>query len=163
MSERPHPTRSTPLLEQGRGSPVNPPSRFERIVWEPETEYEPEQGAVETVFFDDPTRQILSTNDSPDVPFKTSVNPYRGCEHGCSYCFARPTHEYLGYSAGLDFETRIMVKPSSGRACAVSGSTTRRPRCRRLRSENRRAISCPFSEGKWRRIHPPTSFGKDGG
>jgi len=110
MSERPHPTRSTPQLEQGRGSPINPPSRFERIVWEPDPEFAPEEGAVETVFFDDPTRQILSTNDSPDVPFKTSVNPYRGCEHGCSYCFARPTHEYLGYSAGLDFETRIMVK-----------------------------------------------------
>lgn len=110
MSERPHPTRSTPQLEQGRGSPINPPSRFERIVWEPDPECPPEEGAAETVFFDDPTRQILSTNDSPDVPFKTSVNPYRGCEHGCSYCFARPTHEYLGYSAGLDFETRIMVK-----------------------------------------------------
>ena len=110
MSERPHPTRSTPQLEQGRGSPINPPSRFERIVWEPDPEFAPDDGAVETVFFDDPTRQILSTNDSPDVPFKTSVNPYRGCEHGCSYCFARPTHEYLGYSAGLDFETRIMVK-----------------------------------------------------
>src|SRR6185369_9340432 len=53
---------------------------------------------------------IIARNHSPDVGFETSVNPYRGCEHGCIYCFARPTHEYLGFSSGLDFETKIMVK-----------------------------------------------------
>jgi DNA repair photolyase len=62
------------------------------------------------VFLRDRTKTIIARNDSPDVGFDASVNPYRGCEHGCIYCFARPTHEYLGFSAGLDFETRIMVK-----------------------------------------------------
>src|SRR5258706_5419580 len=60
--------------------------------------------------YEDHTRQILASNDSPDLGFTYSVNPYRGCEHGCSYCYARPTHEYLGFSAGLDFETKILVK-----------------------------------------------------
>ena len=59
---------------------------------------------------DDASRTIFATNSSPDIPFTHSINPYRGCEHGCSYCYARPTHEYLGFNAGLDFETKIMVK-----------------------------------------------------
>jgi DNA repair photolyase len=63
-----------------------------------------------TQFFRDKTRSIITTNDSPDVGFSTSINPYRGCEHGCAYCYARPYHEYLGLSAGVDFETKIMVK-----------------------------------------------------
>jgi DNA repair photolyase len=62
------------------------------------------------VFLRDGTRTIIARNDSPDVGFGASINPYRGCEHGCVYCYARPTHEYLGFSAGLDFETKIMVK-----------------------------------------------------
>ncbi len=66
--------------------------------------------APRTQFFEDASRSILSENDSPDLPFDVSVNPYRGCEHGCVYCYARPTHEYLGLSAGLDFETKILVK-----------------------------------------------------
>jgi DNA repair photolyase len=63
-----------------------------------------------TVYLDDRSRSVISENDSPDIPFRYSLNPYRGCLHGCSYCYARPTHEYLGLSAGLDFETRIFVK-----------------------------------------------------
>ncbi|MFN2428166.1 MAG: radical SAM protein, partial [Candidatus Binatia bacterium] len=58
----------------------------------------------------DSSRSIVATNDSPDVPFSSSINPYRGCEHGCIYCFARPSHAYLGLSPGLDFETRIFAK-----------------------------------------------------
>ena len=58
-------------------------------------------------------RSILTRNESPDVAFDRSINPYRGCEHGCIYCFARPTHGYLGLSAGLDFETRIVAKPEA--------------------------------------------------
>jgi DNA repair photolyase len=63
-----------------------------------------------TQFLRDHSQSVISYNDSPDLPFRASINPYRGCEHGCSYCYARNTHEYLGFSAGLDFETRIMVK-----------------------------------------------------
>jgi DNA repair photolyase len=92
---------------RGRGAATNPTNRFERIAIELE---EPGPEAVQTVFLRDTTRGILARNDSPDVGFEVSVNPYRGCEHGCIYCFARPFHEYLGFSAGLDFETRILVK-----------------------------------------------------
>jgi DNA repair photolyase len=66
-----------------------------------------------TQYFRDGTQTIISRNNSPDVGFETSVNPYRGCEHGCIYCYARPTHEYLGFSAGLDFESKIMVKTNA--------------------------------------------------
>src|SRR6267143_1191142 len=66
-----------------------------------------------TQFFRDGTKTIITRNNSPDVGFETSVNPYRGCEHGCIYCYARPTHEYLGFSAGLDFESKIMVKTNA--------------------------------------------------
>ena len=71
---------------------------------------DPDDPAPGTIFLEDATRSILAHNDSPDVGFDVGINPYRGCSHGCSYCYARPTHEYLGYSAGLDFETRIVVK-----------------------------------------------------
>jgi DNA repair photolyase len=98
---------STPRSPRGRAAASNPANRFERIEVEPE---EPGPEKVATLYLRDTSRSILSYNDSPDVPFDVSLNPYRGCEHGCIYCFARPTHEYLGFSAGLDFETRIMVK-----------------------------------------------------
>src|ERR1041384_835732 len=68
-----------------------------------------------TLFLRDHSRTILSRNESPDVGFEVSINPYRGCEHGCIYCYARPTHEYLGFYAGLDFETRIMVKEDAAK------------------------------------------------
>ena len=95
-----------------RGTPENPANRFERIAFEPDPEAPEEANAAAppTRYYADPTRGILATNQSPDVGFDVSVNPYRGCEHGCVYCFARPSHEYLGFSAGLDFETRILVK-----------------------------------------------------
>jgi DNA repair photolyase len=97
---------------RGRGSALNPANRFERlhVVEDPSALEEHELRHVETEFLIDSSRTVLSRNTSPDVPFTYSVNPYRGCEHGCSYCYARPSHEYLGFSAGLDFETRIMVK-----------------------------------------------------
>jgi len=95
---------------KGRGSAENPPNRFEKIEYIPEPE-EIEQGiSPKTVFYKDNSRSIIAYNDSPDVGFDASINPYRGCEHGCIYCYARPTHEYLGLSAGLDFETKIFVK-----------------------------------------------------
>ncbi|MDQ3280974.1 MAG: PA0069 family radical SAM protein [Acidobacteriota bacterium] len=97
---------------KGRGASWNPQNRFEKIeyVRDEDAYVELDEPAPGTVYLRDPTRTIITTNDSPDVVFDASINPYRGCEHGCIYCFARPTHEYLGFSAGLDFETKILVK-----------------------------------------------------
>jgi DNA repair photolyase len=96
---------------KGRGATGNPAGRFERLHVVPTEPWtDPEDPSPQTVLLRDATREILSRNDSPDVGFDVSVNPYRGCEHGCIYCYARPTHEYLGFSAGLDFETKILVK-----------------------------------------------------
>ena len=74
---------------------------------------EPDESSPDTVLLKDTSRSIIAYNDSPDVGFDASINPYRGCEHGCIYCFARPNHEYLGFSAGLDFETKILVKENA--------------------------------------------------
>jgi DNA repair photolyase len=99
---------SRPL--RGRGSAGNPKNRFESIERVPEPVDSDEIPSPQTQFLPDSSRSIIAYNDSPDVGFDASVNPYRGCEHGCVYCYARPTHEYLGFSSGLDFETKIMVK-----------------------------------------------------
>jgi len=100
---------------KGRGATFNPPNRFEplEIEFDPEWLDEEEYAGPTTQYFIDTSRSILAKNDSPDIPFTYSLNPYRGCEHGCIYCYARPTHEYLGFSAGVDFESKIMVKPDA--------------------------------------------------
>ena len=97
---------------RGRGARVNSPNRFETTHHELELEqveddeeYLDSLSRPETEFLPDRSRSVIAENDSPDVGFEVSLNPYRGCEHGCIYCYARPTHEYLGFSAGLDFET----------------------------------------------------------
>ncbi|MCG3198328.1 MAG: hypothetical protein GHCLOJNM_02826 [bacterium] len=96
---------------RGRGLNRNPAGRFEKFNHEPESEaFDPEAPAPRTEFLRDSSRSILTPNDSPDIPYNLGLNPYRGCEHGCAYCYARPYHEYLGFSSGLDFETRILVK-----------------------------------------------------
>jgi len=102
---------------KGRGARLNPPNRFETThheleleTVEDDEEYLAALGRPKTEFLPDRSRSIIATNDSPDVGFEVSINPYRGCEHGCIYCYARPTHEYIGFSAGLDFETKILVK-----------------------------------------------------
>jgi DNA repair photolyase len=102
----------TPI--RGRGASDNPPSRFEEIRLERDADFDPaEDPAPRTRFYRDASRTVINYNDSPDIGFDASLNPYRGCEHGCIYCYARPTHEYLGFSAGLDFESRIMVKENA--------------------------------------------------
>src|SRR5690606_18595511 len=83
------------------------PGEWEEIA-KTDPDFEPKRPKTE--YLRDDSRSIISTNRSPDIGFTHSLNPYRGCEHGCAYCYARPYHEYLGFSAGLDFETRIMVK-----------------------------------------------------
>lgn len=106
----------------GRGASWSPANRFERlhvdltdvdvVQDEPLVQHRPPQ---QTQYFRDRTKSIIARNQSPDVGFETSINPYRGCEHGCIYCFARPTHEYLGFSAGLEFESKIVVKHEAPR------------------------------------------------
>ncbi|WP_316013454.1 PA0069 family radical SAM protein [Roseobacter sp. HKCCA0434] len=115
-----------PEARRGRGAVRNLTGRFEvasyhRMAdgWE-----EQAQTPVTTRVFDDHPRRILTRNTSPDVPFDRSINPYKGCEHGCIYCFARPTHTYLGMSAGLDFESRIFAKP---RAAQLLEDELRKP------------------------------------
>ncbi|MBV8878520.1 MAG: PA0069 family radical SAM protein [Planctomycetaceae bacterium] len=96
---------------RGRGTGDNPRNRFYRrsVEVDPES-LDPDAPLPRTQFLKDTSRSIIARNDSPDVGFDSSVNPYRGCEHGCVYCYARPYHEYLGFSSGLDFETKILVK-----------------------------------------------------
>lgn len=112
------------LTLRGRGAAENPPNRFDRLHIEAdayaqyadaddEVPAEGDDGGddrVATEYYRDSSRSVIAHNDSPDVGFSSSINPYRGCEHGCIYCYARPTHEYLGLSAGLDFETKLFVK-----------------------------------------------------
>jgi DNA repair photolyase len=98
----------------GRGAASNPQNRFEHLNYAVSDGDQPEEtSSPDTILLKDTTRSIIAYNDSPDVGFDASINPYRGCEHGCIYCFARPNHEYLGFSAGLDFETKILVKENA--------------------------------------------------
>jgi len=106
-----------PAAIKGRGAASNPEGRFETATtehvddgWAREEEPAPRP---ETIVTEERARSIISRNDSPDVPFKQSINPYRGCEHGCIYCFARPTHAYLNLSPGLDFETKLFAKTNA--------------------------------------------------
>ena len=110
-------TRVAPRYRRGRGATLNPAHRFERARTQP---FDDGWGTLAdfadlpplpTTLIRDASRSVISWNDSPDIGFDRAVNPYRGCEHGCVYCYARPTHAYLGFSPGLDFETKLIFKP----------------------------------------------------
>ncbi len=98
---------------RGRGAATQPPNRFERLSVTLDDDVAADPRGARTQFLRDDARTIISRNDSPDLPFGAGLNAYRGCEHGCAYCYARPYHEYLGFSSGLDFESRILVKPEA--------------------------------------------------
>ena len=96
---------------KGRGTGLNPANRFEPLHHVPDPDCPPEEAAdPRTQYFFDGSESLLARNDSPDIPFRYGLNAYRGCEHGCAYCYARPYHEYLGWGSGIDFETKILVK-----------------------------------------------------
>lgn len=108
--------RNQPL--KGRGALSNPTGRFERNRQEAVDDgwYQEEvPDFIPTSIEPDRARSVITRNDSPDIPFEQSINPYRGCSHGCSYCYARPSHSYVGLSAGLDFETRLFYKKDAGK------------------------------------------------
>jgi len=102
---------------KSRGVNSNPDNRFESKTKSFEYVDELSQ-STKTELIKDSSQSILSYNNSPDIPYNVGLNPYRGCEHGCSYCYARPFHEFLGYSSGLDFETKIVIKENSAKLLA---------------------------------------------
>src|SRR6476619_4535152 len=103
---------------RGRGAQSNATGRYEplaRVAFDDGWQSFEELPPFKTTVTIDSTRKIITRNDSPDISFDRSINPYRGCEHGCIYCFARPTHAYLGLSPGLDFETKLFAKPDAAK------------------------------------------------
>ncbi|HTN96801.1 MAG TPA: PA0069 family radical SAM protein [Nordella sp.] len=105
-----------PQQQRGRGALVNMPGRYERLGtalfddgWQTLEDLPP----FKTTVYAETPKKIITTNDSPDISFRQSINPYRGCEHGCSYCYARPTHAYMGLSPGLDFESKLFAKTNA--------------------------------------------------
>ena len=112
------PNAAASTAHPGRGATLNPANRFDRLTVEADPDFAEldehgvpvERPHPRTQFYFDATESVLTHNNSPDIRHAWGLNPYRGCEHGCAYCFARPYHDYLGWSSGLDFETKILVK-----------------------------------------------------
>ena len=103
---------------KGRGATINPPGRFARMLPQAVDDgwyQESTPDSVATEVRAEAARSVISSNDSPDIPFAQSINPYRGCEHGCVYCYARPSHAYVDLSPGIDFETRLFYKADAAR------------------------------------------------
>lgn len=118
LPEPPPDARAPSLARRGRGAVSNPPNRFDAATvrpfddgWDTLSADQAELPPLPTTLIRDASRSAISWNTSPDIGFDRALNPYRGCEHGCIYCYARPTHAYLGYSPGLDFETKLVFKP----------------------------------------------------
>lgn len=141
-----------PDARRGRGAVTNMSGRFEKekrsLIDDGWGSADAEPAPLKTTVQVDATRTIIARNDSPDIPFDRSINPYRGCEHGCIYCFARPSHAYLGLSPGLDFEARLFAKPE---AAALLRKELAKPgyRCRTMALGTNTDPYQPI-EGDWR-------------
>jgi hypothetical protein len=125
------PELSARRVRKGRGATLNPANRYDRQVaspfddgWQTMEAELADLPPLPTTLIRDASRTVISWNQSPDIGFDRAVNPYRGCEHGCVYCYARPTHAYLGYSPGLDFETKLLFKPD---VAELLGKELRKP------------------------------------
>lgn len=117
MANKIKPHSTVEHIQKGRGSQVNPHNGFFKNEYVPEEKQvmpwdEPEENP-RTQYIDNSPKAILSENNSPDLGFRYGINPYNGCEHGCTYCYARNSHEYWGYSPGIDFETKILIKKNA--------------------------------------------------
>ncbi|MBC6445318.1 MAG: PA0069 family radical SAM protein [Alphaproteobacteria bacterium GM202ARS2] len=110
-------TRNT-TPKNTRGTSLNPHNRYERLHYDSDGDSDNQHSDTPTSVFIDKAKSVLTRQRSPDIPFEWSLNPYRGCEHGCIYCYARPSHEYLGLSAGIDFESKLFVKPNAADSLA---------------------------------------------
>ncbi|HSS66308.1 MAG TPA: radical SAM protein, partial [Gammaproteobacteria bacterium] len=116
LAQRGRPGVPRPTPRKGRGAVANEAGRYEalsRETFDDGWSGEEELATLRTSLTPDSSRTIISRNQSPDIPFDCSINPYRGCEHGCVYCYARPTHAWLGLSPGLDFESKLFYKPEA--------------------------------------------------
>ncbi|CAN5272575.1 PA0069 family radical SAM protein [soil metagenome] len=112
----PHRYSTLPQQQRGRGASINMPGRYEpeaRTLYDDGWESLEDLPPLKTTVFKETPKVIITTNDSPDISFNQSINPYRGCEHGCSYCYARPAHAYMGLSPGLDFESKLFAKTNA--------------------------------------------------
>ena len=142
---------------KGRGAVTNVTGRFEgyeKVRIHDGWDYDEEEKPLVTSLFEDTTRTIIATNDSPDIGFNQSINMYRGCEHGCIYCFARPTHAYLGLSPGLDFESRLFFKPRAGELLEKA----LRAKSYRLRADRARHQYRSLPAGRARQADYATDF-----
>jgi DNA repair photolyase len=110
------PIQSLPQFNRGRGSRINPAARFEALapeIFDDGWDSLADVPALKTEIFTETPKTIITRNESPDISFDRSINPYRGCEHGCVYCYARPAHAYMGLSPGRDFESKLFIKPNA--------------------------------------------------
>ena len=113
---------------RARGAGLNMAGRFEpyaRVAVDDGWDRDEEIAPLRTEVAIERPRSVIARNQSPDIPFDRSVNPYRGCEHGCIYCYARPSHAFLGLSPGLDFETRLTAKPEAPKVLAAGLAVSR--------------------------------------
>mgnify|MGYP003693726821 CR=1 FL=1 len=146
----------------GRGAATNRSGRYEPVAYEPVDDGWESLGELEaltTEVQEVPARRIITRNYSPDIGFDRSINPYRGCEHGCIYCFARPTHAFLGLSPGLDFETKLFAKTNAGAAARARARRARLSSAHHRHRHQHRSLPADRAALPHHAAHPRSSVG----